>query len=122
MSSTQRLFVYGTLKRGGLHHPLMAGQRFISLARTLPRYRLHDVGGFPGMVEDPANPLAVEGEVWEVDSFGLDVLDQLEGTNEGLYARVPVPLAAPLQSLPVQTYLYLRPVAGCPDSGACWIV
>lgn len=119
---TQRIFVYGTLKRGGLHHGLMAGQRFISCARTLPRYRLYDLGGFPGMIEDKGTPLAVEGEVWEVDRFGLAVLDQLEGTEEGMYARVSVSLAAPHQGLPVQTYIYLRPVTGLPDIGAQWAV
>jgi len=35
-----RIFVYGTLKRGGRNHHFMAGQQFVGEARTAPGYTL----------------------------------------------------------------------------------
>ena len=35
-----RLFVYGTLKRGGSNHAQLAGQKFIAEAHTMPGYTL----------------------------------------------------------------------------------
>ncbi|AHF93611.1 gamma-glutamyl cyclotransferase [Opitutaceae bacterium TAV5] len=115
-----RLFVYGTLMRGESNHRLMAGHRFVTRARTLARYRLYNLGDYPGMVEDPVNPLSVEGEIWEVDAAGLAALDAFEGVAEALYARVPVPLAPPHADLAVDGYLYLRPVTGAADIGGRW--
>ena len=117
-----RVFVYGTLKRGGGNHGYLAGQRFVGVARTEPRFRLYDLSGYPGMVAaapgEPGN--AIEGEVWEVDAAGLAGLDELEGIDEGLYERVPVPLQAPFNEERVEGYLYLRNVAGRRELGERW--
>jgi len=114
------IFVYGTLKRGGSNHSSLLGQHFLGLARTVPGYRLFEVGGFPGMVAWPGDRQGVTGEVWSVSSSCLDELDNLEGIAEGLYQRVPVPLHPPFASMGVQTYLYLRSIAGRPEIGATW--
>lgn len=114
------VFVYGTLKRGLSNHGWMRGQTFVDEAVTEPRYRMHDLGGYPGMVEVP-DGLAIEGEVWEVDEAGLQRLNVLEGVDAGEYALVPVALQPPWDQRGVLGYLYLLPVAGCRDCGTRWV-
>lgn len=110
-----RIFVYGTLKRDRSNHHWLKGQRFIAEARTQPIYRLYDMGGYPGMIRDD-NGVAVEGEIWEVDSLGLTRLDVLEDIEGGEYERVLLEL----EGERVEGYLFLRDVSGRPDAGACW--
>src|SRR5205814_1029562 len=73
--SAIRLFFYGTLKRGGKNHRLLAGQRFVSPAATAPRYRLFDLGPYPGLVE-AAGGVSVRGELWDVTAEYLAPLDK----------------------------------------------
>jgi gamma-glutamylcyclotransferase (GGCT)/AIG2-like uncharacterized protein YtfP len=114
------IFVYGTLKRGCRNHHYMAGQTFVGAARTGAGYTLFSLGDYPGMVRaaDAANH--VDGEVWAVDAAGLTRLDELEGVNEQLYARVPITLEAPFAAQAVETYVYLRNLDGRPAIGAVW--
>jgi gamma-glutamylaminecyclotransferase len=114
------VFVYGTLKRGGQNHHFLAGQQFLGPARTAAGFTLYSLGEFPGMVRTPASDRHVVGEVWEVDAPALAALDALEGIAEGLYERVTVPLESPFNDRPVETYLYLRTLAGRPEIGADW--
>jgi gamma-glutamylcyclotransferase (GGCT)/AIG2-like uncharacterized protein YtfP len=115
-----RIFVYGTLKRGGSNHAWLRDQTFIAEARTQPQFRLFDLGGYPGLVADPQDGLAVEGEIWEVDDASLARLDVLEDVEGGEYARLPLPLQAPFDSALVEGYVYLWSVAGRPDLGVHW--
>ncbi|MEN3941907.1 gamma-glutamylcyclotransferase family protein [Prosthecobacter sp. SYSU 5D2] len=114
------LFLYGTLKRGGSNHGYMRGQRFVAEARTVPRYKLYDLGGYPGMVLADTGGLSITGEIWEVDNDGLARLDELEDIEGGEYSREPVTLLPPHQDLEVQVYRYLFPVTGCRELGATW--
>ena len=107
-----RVFVYGTLKRGGRNHHFMEGQRFVTEARTPAGFTLYSLGYYPGMVRDPGDPHGVNGELWEVDNDCLALLDELEGVAEKLYERATLTLAAPLDAEPVQTYLYLPDITG----------
>lgn len=116
-----RIFVYGSLKRGGSNHALLQGQSFLGTARTAAGFRLFDLGDYPGMVAWPGDTTGVEGEVWAVDAAGLARLDQLEGTAEGLYRRAPVALLAPFAGQTVETYFYLHPIDGRRDAGSVWI-
>lgn len=116
------VFVYGTLKRGGSNHAHLADQRCLGPARTRPGYTLYQPADYPGMVPDESDRDGVVGELWQVDDACLRRLDRLEGTAEGLYARVPVRLLAPHDSLHVHTYLYRLPLAGCPRLGSNWPV
>jgi len=102
------LFVYGTLKRGGENHEWLAGQRFITAARTKPLYRMFDLGGYPGLVRSAAGLSALAR---------LDVLEDVEG---GEYERVEIELAGghPVQA--VEGYLCLRDITGRNDLGTCW--
>jgi gamma-glutamylcyclotransferase (GGCT)/AIG2-like uncharacterized protein YtfP len=112
-----RIFVYGTLKRGGSNHSCLEGQRFAGEAGTEPSFRLYDLGGYPGMVPAPENGLSIEGELWEIDSSCLARLDDLEDTAAGLYSRVAIRLLPPHDSREAETYVYRRSVAGRPDLG-----
>nr|WP_246438224.1 gamma-glutamylcyclotransferase family protein [Prosthecobacter vanneervenii] len=117
------VFVYGTLKRGGSNHSWIEKQQFVAEARTAPKYRMYDLGGYPGMVRDD-NGLSIEGEVWRVDEAGLAHLDVLEDTDGGEYERVKMELAgewtAQWTAQCVEGYIYLRSVEGRPEVGVCW--
>jgi gamma-glutamylcyclotransferase (GGCT)/AIG2-like uncharacterized protein YtfP len=56
----------------------------------------------------------VSGEVWSVDHNALARLDELEGLDEGLYRREPLPLPPPFAGHNVQTYVYARDVSDLP--------
>ena len=71
VGKTILLFVYGTLKRGCRNHRLIADQRYLGVATTEPRYRLYDLGPYPGLVRDDAAGLTVAGELWEVHGGGF---------------------------------------------------
>ena len=121
MSSTL-VFVYGTLKRGLSNHGWLRGQTFVGEARTVPRYRIFDLGGYPGMVlADEGEGGAIEGEVWAVDEEGLRGLDRLEGVAEGEYAFEQVRLEGTWEGEAVKGYLYLRPLKGCPEVKGRWV-
>lgn len=114
-----RLFVYGTLKRGGCRESAMAGQRFLGAVRTAPEYRLFHCGDYPALVRD-ANGVAIEGELWEVDGECLAKLDEIEGVPMRLYERAPISLLPPHDGEHVETYFYLRSVNGLRDCGPRW--
>ncbi|HEY0968887.1 MAG TPA: gamma-glutamylcyclotransferase family protein [Opitutaceae bacterium] len=116
----KHLFVYGTLKRGCSNHAQMAGQRFVTEARTIPGYRLFDVGGFPGLIAWPHDRDGVTGEIWAVDDAALARLDRFEGVDEGLYRRERIALVAPHDQEPVDGYVYARSVDGLREVGATW--
>src|SRR5262249_48766841 len=111
------LFVYGTLKRGGRRHHLLANQEILGAACTLPIYKLYDCGNHPCLVEDRAGGRAVQGEVWRVSETVLARLDAYEDVPQ-LFQRRAICLAE--WSEPVIAYLYQGPLAGLADAGACW--
>lgn len=117
-----RVFVYGTLKRGGDNHAYLAGQQFLGEARTAPGFTLYLLGDYPGMVRAPDDTAGVTGELWMVDDARLAELDKLEGLDEGLYERVNVLLASNPLATSAQAYLYLRPHHGLPPLGDTWPV
>ncbi len=117
---TQRIFVYGTLKRGLSNAHYLSGQRFIGEARTEAHYRMVDAGGYPGMYRVEENGLSIQGEIWEVDETCRKQLDVLEDVAVGLYAVEPITLLAPYDDAPVNTYLYRWSILGREDAGDCW--
>lgn len=120
------IFVYGTLKTGGVNHAQMAGQRFAGPAKLVPGFTLYSLGEYPGLVVDPLARDGVTGEIWAVDSTALDRLDAFEGVDKGLYARVPAPLATWAEALSsteskrVWMYLYRRGIEGRVRIGDTW--
>jgi gamma-glutamylcyclotransferase (GGCT)/AIG2-like uncharacterized protein YtfP len=73
-----RVFVYGTLRRGGSNHFRMAGAVFSGPA-VVPG-RLYQIDWYPGLVIDPAGD-PVQGEVYEVGAAQLAALDEFEGVS-----------------------------------------
>lgn len=116
------LFVYGTLKRGGENHALLAAQQFLGAARTVPGFTLYALGNYPSLITLPGDQAGVEGELWRVDPVCLARLDELEGLAEGLYVRSAIALAKPLTTAPVETYFYARNIEGYRPIGARWPV
>jgi gamma-glutamylaminecyclotransferase len=114
------IFVYGTLKQGGSNHGFLAGQNRVGAARTAPGFVLYELDGYPGMVARVGSPSSVTGEVWSVDAECLDRLDELEGTDQGLYRREPIPLVGPFAGQSVEGYVYLQPVDGRRLIGDTW--
>lgn len=113
------VFVYGSLKRGyGLHH-LLEGQAFRGPATTFPLYRIFDLGSYPGLVDWPEG-LAVQGELYQVDTECLKRLDEAEGVDEGLYARRVIMLQPPYDSVEASAWFWLNKVAGLRDCGTSW--
>ncbi len=86
----QRMFVYGSLKRGFRHHDQMVGARFLGEARTAARYTLVLAGEYPALVD--GGTTAVAGEVFAVDDRHLTALDAFEEVPE-LYVRGELELA-----------------------------
>jgi gamma-glutamylcyclotransferase (GGCT)/AIG2-like uncharacterized protein YtfP len=115
-----RVFASGTLKRGCSNHGCLAGQHYVGAARTAPGFALYAVADYPGMVRSSDGTGTVIGEVWEVDDACLQRLDALEGIDVGLYARAPIALEAPFAGQPVDTYFYLRSIAGLTPIGPTW--
>lgn len=111
------LFLYGTLKRGGPAHHLLAGQVHVADAWTQPRYRLLDLGPYPCLIHAPHHGTTVHGEVWSVDEVVLCQLDAYE--SEGtLYRRETIDLQGIMDA--TQAYFYLGKVAGLRDCGERW--
>jgi len=93
MEETILLWVYGTLKRRGRLHGAMHGAAFIGCCRTMPGYRLLNLGIYPGLVRIPSSSEAdrVSGELFSVPVSILEHLDEVEGAP-GLFSREPVGL------------------------------
>ena len=123
---TTQVFIYGTLKRGHLRADLLRGQVFVGEAWTEPRYRLLDLGPYPGLVEAARlgaglAGVSVQGEVWAVDDACLAALDEVESVDEGLYERKPIELMqTPWIEGVVEAYFYRGPLKGASDCGNRW--
>lgn len=85
------VFVYGTLRRGGVRAMpgLFPGARFVGGGGV--RGSLYDLGEFPGLLLEESGPPVV-GEVYEVDEEVLDRLDEIEATSFYRRERVEVSL------------------------------
>jgi gamma-glutamylcyclotransferase (GGCT)/AIG2-like uncharacterized protein YtfP len=88
----ERIFLYGTLRRGGSRDAtrFYAGAEFVAQARV--RGVLHDFGEYPGLRLD-AEAGWVRGEIFEVTAEALAGLDEWEGIDPaapdaGEYRRV----------------------------------
>jgi gamma-glutamylaminecyclotransferase len=110
------LFVYGTLKCGQRNHRLIADQEFLGEAVTEPRYRVYDLGPYPGLIADGSNGLAVKGELWAVSDCRLAELDDFEEESH-TFRRGPVALAGGREA---QAYFWDRPVPPGAASGGEW--
>ena len=79
---TFHLFVYGTLMRGHLRADTLRYERYIGEVQTLPQYALLDCGNYPGLVRVENDGKSIHGELYEVNSRLIEVLDRIEGSPE----------------------------------------
>jgi len=81
------VFVYGTLKRGcpAEHIIRQAEGRFITTGFTQNKFRMMSTSSYPAIILDPRGH-QVEGEIWEIPEWALDILDFYEGAP-GFYIR-----------------------------------
>ena len=108
---SERVFVYGTLRRGQRNHALLGSGRLLGPFITRPLYTMLDLGAYPAVV--PGGSTAVTGEVYAVDAQILASLDRLEGYPR-LYTREI--LETPYGN--AWLYIYLGSPAGRRSIGA----
>lgn len=86
---TNRVFVYGTLRRGEHNHRLLESARFVGEGHTPPSFTLRDLGAYPALVDGGST--RVVGEIYEVEGVTLSALDRLED-HPRLYRREQIAL------------------------------
>ncbi len=90
MNKTNKVFVYGTLKRGNSIRGLdsWGDAEFVGNAVTSKnKFTLYSLGAFPAVSKDGSDHIA--GEVWSVDDDVLNTLDSIEGYPD-FYNRMQV--------------------------------
>ena len=114
------LFVYGTLKRDYSNHALLAAAHFVSESATIEEYGFYlgpdehapEEPGIPFLLANPKTgdaAVQVRGELWEVDSFTLTQLDELEG-HPDWYQRKKIAVCLTSEES-VSAFTYLLPEA-----------
>jgi len=89
MMSKHLVFVYGTLRRGGIRAMpgLFPAAKFIGAAEV--RGNLYDLGAYPGLMLDESSA-PVTGEVYEIDDEILRELDEIEASSNCWRRQVEV--------------------------------
>lgn len=112
-SRTSRVFVYGTLRRGGANAHVLGPSPFVGRA-SVSGLACFDLGPYPACIRAEQTS-RVFGEVFTVDARTLRDLDRLEGTPN-LYRRETC--SAVLESgetVPAFVYVFVPPIpAWCP--------
>ena len=73
----EKVFVYGTLKRGHGNHVLLRGSDFLGPSLTKEIYTMYR-SGIPFVSKSPGTTRVI-GELYNVDELTLNHLDMLEG-------------------------------------------
>jgi len=118
------VFVYGTLKRGECLHHVLADQKFLGEALTMPDYVMVSLGDFPGLVlpdsfSSEVGGESIEGELYSVDRACLVELDRVECVDQGMYRRRAVSLQMP-SGVNAETYFYNEAVHADMICRTCW--
>jgi gamma-glutamylaminecyclotransferase len=78
MSEKNLIFAYGTLKQGFSNNHYLSGSKFIGTGWTKQKYAMRISYGIPFIIM--SEPLSqIYGELYQVDDFTLETLDDLEG-------------------------------------------
>ncbi|MFV0298537.1 MAG: gamma-glutamylcyclotransferase family protein [Hyphomicrobiaceae bacterium] len=80
---TERVFVYGTLKRGFPNHHCMEGAAFVCMARSIEAWPLvvGNTSFTPYLLPEKGAGHRVTGELWDVPETMMPSLDDLESTH-----------------------------------------
>lgn len=95
-----KVFVYGSLRRGGALNGILDGSEFVNISKTVPAYSLYSLGAFPALVAE--GETAVVGEIYEVTPETRSYLDRVEG-HPHMYVRTPITLDCGTE---VEVYLF----------------
>lgn len=71
-----RIFVYGTLRRGGTNHYLLRFATFLGTYTTPAMFTMIDFGEYPGIIA--RGQTAIRGEIYQISARLLKRLDILE--------------------------------------------
>lgn len=99
----QKIFVYGTLKKGFHNNRLLTDAIYEGPAQTCDKYALY-VQGLPYMMKYPQVSV-IQGEVYTVDAETLRRLDILEGVPF-FYIRETVEVEVNNTVMDVDCYFY----------------
>lgn len=105
----ERVFVYGTLKRGFWNHHFLETSAFLGNAVTLERFALY-VETIPFVVKGQSVS-RISGEVYKVEEKQLALLDKLEG-HPHWYRREQTPVLLDTQSgteRKIEAWVYFFP-------------
>ncbi len=83
MLDVEHVFVYGSLKQGFHNHDVMrqaGGVLVRPIISAERKYSLFSLGSFPALAyaKEEETPFFIKGELYEVPSHGMPVLDRLE--------------------------------------------
>ena len=88
----EKVFVYGTLKKGMGNHRLLEGSGFLGMGETVAQYGMYVLpGGIPYVKGRSGMKAVIVGEVYEVDEDALRRIDRLE-RHPDFYRRRLVPV------------------------------
>lgn len=96
------LFVYGTLKQGFKNNYIIRNCKYLGNAKTLNKGILYIFLNIPYLKFDE-NGDHIQGELYEIDDYTLDMTDELEG-HPLVYKRVITPVI--LNDEILYTYVY----------------
>lgn len=113
-ATPRHVFVYGTLRRGGLNDIARYRPAPVFLGKAVISGTLFDLQTYPGVVL--GGPGRVHGEVYRITpavEAALDVLEEVEPDGSGEYLRKEVQVAVAGADLTCLVYeLHLSRVAG----------
>jgi gamma-glutamylaminecyclotransferase len=115
---THKVFVYGTLRQGFRNHHVMetagvlVGPAITQGRHLLALLRPTDIPALFHPMQAGQGSF-IQGEVYQVDDWGLAVLDRLE-RHPGWYSREDIPVLLGGQDSPFMAWCYFMP--GQPQS------
>ena len=107
-----RVFVYGTLKRGFPNHVgAMTDLSCLGRFRTADAFPLVVGGAWfsPYLIDEPGEGHRVFGEVFKVNDEDLEALDRMEGTHLPIgYRRISIAIADADGGAPFEAWTYVK--------------
>ena len=82
-----RVFVYGTLKRGQRNYHFLRNANFIGEFVTLNKFSMYEFDDYPAVCQHGKD--SIEGEVYEVTDYQFRRLDELEWYPD-FYQRIEI--------------------------------
>jgi gamma-glutamylcyclotransferase (GGCT)/AIG2-like uncharacterized protein YtfP len=117
------VFVYGTLKKGGMYHYLLEDAQYCGRSvtcDTCDKMQMFDQGEYPVVIRSATLGYAIRGELWRVSASTLQKLDDLEGLDEGLYQRIETQVRSNGELFTAWIYLYLPSTESMLECGCQW--